>query len=52
MTESSCIMAEFACSDVGIDHESCVATDRSSKRKEEREKVGKRIEEKVGHWEQ
>ena len=45
-------MAEFACSDVGIDHESCVATHHSSKRKEEREKVGKRIEEKVGHWEQ
>ena len=35
-------MAEFACSDVGIDHESYVHTHHSSKR----------IEEKVGHWKQ
>ncbi|KIJ92327.1 hypothetical protein K443DRAFT_685335 [Laccaria amethystina LaAM-08-1] len=33
-------MADFACSDVGIDRKSCVATHRSSKRKEEREPTG------------
>lgn len=42
-------MVEFVCSNVGVDRESCVATHHSSKRGEEREKVGKRNEEKVGY---
>jgi hypothetical protein len=29
-------MADFACSDVGIDRKSCVATHRSSKRKDKK----------------